>query len=208
VTSARATLLLVPLALLVACAHPAWQSADNPSGPGAQRVSVESPDLGLLSTLLFEETNRARVENGIKPLMRSPQLEAAADDQAFHTALLFHAEHINPLPGEHSPADRVAREGLLAETVTENALMIPARLPGDSGRGDTTYRQLARLIIESWMGSPGHRVNLLDPHVTFVGCAARMSHGPLGDWRVFAVQDFYLPARGDPNEPVLSENVK
>lgn len=201
-TPAGAMLALLPLALLAACAQPASHSADNPSGPEAQLVSVDSPDLGLLSTLLFEETNRARVDNGIKPLMRSPQLEAAADDQAFHMALLFHAEHINPLPGERSPADRVAREGLLAETVTENALMIPA------GRRDTSYRLLARMIIQSWMGSPGHRVNLLDPHVTFVGCAARMSHGPLGDWRVFAVQDFYLPARGDPNEPVLSESVK
>jgi hypothetical protein len=42
------------------------------------------------------------------------------------------------------------------------------------------------------MNSPTHRVNMLDPRVNCLGCAARLSHGAVpGDPTVYATQVFY-----------------
>jgi len=45
--------------------------------------------------------------------------------------------------------------------------------------------QTAVRIHDAWMNSPGHRANLLDPHVDAVGISVRSRNGQL-----YAVQDF------------------
>jgi uncharacterized protein YkwD len=192
VTSSRLAPTAALLALLAGCAH-GGGAAETGIGPESQLVPLDNPSESVIATAMFEETNRARLENGQKRLLRSPQLEAAADEQAFHMATLLRAEHSNPIAGEHTAADRAAREGLVADRVTENALMIPARRPGGSPERDYTYAELASVIVRAWMSSPEHRANLLDPNVTFVGCAARIAHSLPDDDRVFATQVFYLP---------------
>jgi len=108
-------------------------------------------------------------------------------------AMTLVAEHSNPIPGELTVADRVARTGLRMKKVEENAIMLPARpLPG-SPQCDYTYAGLASSIVQSWMDSPGHRLNLLDPDVTSIGCSARLAHELAADQRVFAIQVFLLP---------------
>ncbi|HEY5079372.1 MAG TPA: CAP domain-containing protein [Opitutaceae bacterium] len=181
-------------ALLASCAH-----APSPPGEYAafdRAVSLDDPDTATLATAIFAETNRVRAENGVSPLRRVGQLDTASDEQALHMALTLHLEHSNPLPGEETAAARVTRTGFQAAHVAENAVMWPARPPVSSGRGAYTYAQLAAALVESWMNSPGHRLNLLDPGSTCVGCAARFARNGLGETMVFATQEFALPAPG------------
>jgi len=35
-----------------------------------------------------------------------------------------------------------------------------------------SYFELARIVVESWMNSPGHRKNILNPDFTFLGCGS------------------------------------
>ena len=161
-----------------------------------QVVSLDRPDTQLLASAIFEETNRARAENGVPPLRRSPQLDSAAQVQALHMATTLHLEHTNPLPGEGTAAERITRTGFLAAHVAENAVMWPAKPSSASGAGPFTYSQLAAALVGSWMSSPGHRINILDAGSTFLGCAARFTRNGLGETMVFAAQEFALPAHG------------
>jgi uncharacterized protein YkwD len=48
------------------------------------------------------------------------------------------------------------------------------------------------------MNSPSHRANLLDPHVNYLGCAARLSYGFVrGEAAVYATQVFYVKTEKD-----------
>jgi uncharacterized protein YkwD len=181
-------------ALLAGCAHAPQPAAR--SSAFDQVVSLDHPDTLLLASAIFEETNHARSENGVPHLRRSGQLDSAADEQALHMATRLHLEHSNPLPGEGTAAERVTRTGFPAAHVAENAAMLPARQAAAYGAVLPTYSQLAAALVESWMNSPGHRINLLDPGSTYLGCAARFSRNGLGETMVFAIQEFALPSTG------------
>jgi uncharacterized protein YkwD len=183
---------LASAALLAGCAQappaadPAFQSV----------VALGSPDRALLASAIIEETNRARAANRAPPLVRFAQLDSAADEQALHMALTQHLEHSNPLPSEGTAAARVARAGFQAAHVSENAIVWPAAPPAGSGQPPFTYSQLAAALVGSWMNSPAHRINLLDPGSTCIGCAARFARNALGQTMVFSIQEFALPATG------------
>jgi uncharacterized protein YkwD len=192
-----------PLALLAAliagCAHVTPPAADVAAGPMARQISLANFDYGLLGAAIFEETNRVRVSNGLHALALHPALDAAAAEQASYMALMFRAQHSNPIPGEHTVVERVNRAGLFGPHIAENAIMMPAQPPAGSPRPDYTYAELAALIVDSWLNSPAHRANLLDPEYTYLGCAARAAHGVLhGDQRVFATQVFFVPFSRNP----------
>jgi uncharacterized protein YkwD len=183
------TLLLA--VFLAGCVH-----TPPPSPPATleQVVSLETPDRALLATAIFRETNRIRMENQVAPLRTSSELDSAADVQAVHMALMLRSEHSNPIPGEHTAAERVSSTGFVAARVAENAIVMPARSPAGSPQVAYTYSGLAAALVRNWMLSPGHRANLLSHEVTRLGCAARFAKDALGDPMVFATQVFALPA--------------
>jgi uncharacterized protein YkwD len=187
--------------LAAGCAQLGPPAAVAPDDPAGRAVSLDSFDQALLGRVMFAETNRVRVANGVSRLAHSAALDAAADEQASWTALTFHAGHANPIPGEHTAADRVAHAGLDGLRVGENAIMIPARRPAGSPQPDYTYGDLAAVLVDDWLNSPAHRANLLDPRYTLLGCAARVAHGVLpGDQRVFATQVFFQAYPKDPGK--------
>jgi len=187
IVSAHALLV----ALVAGCAHVAPPAADESSGPLAQVISPGSFDRALLGRAIFGETNRVRSQHGVPPLAPSPGLDSAADEQASWMALMFRSEHGNPIPGEHTVADRIAHAGIVGLRAGENVLMMPAQRPAGPLRQDYTYAALAAFLVDSWLHSPAHRANLLDRGYTHLGCAARFAHGVMpGDQRVFAAQVF------------------
>jgi uncharacterized protein YkwD len=195
----RGTLGTVLAAFLAGCAHPSPPEASLGPGPLARLVAPADFDHALLATAIFEETNRVRIENRLPPFGHLPELDRAADVQATDMAMLLRAEHGNPVRGEHTVAERVAAAGLPYGRMGENVSMVPARPPLGSPDRAYTYAGLAASLVQGWMDSPGHRANLLERNFTHLGCAARMAHGVPGDDRVFAVQDFFQPAK--PAEP-------
>lgn len=193
----------VPCALLVAlaagCAQVAPPATNGAGAPAARPVILADFDYELLGTAIFSETNRVRAANGVPRLAPLPALDAAAADQASFMALMFRTQHDNPIRGEHDVAERVRHAGLDGSRVGENVIMMPAQRPDGSPRPDYTYAELAALIVDSWMNSPPHRLNLLDPGFASLGCAARIARGVVrGDLRVFAAQVFYTPVRRPP----------
>ena len=186
----------VPIALLAVvlagCSHvsPPPTTAASPD----QVLSPEDFDHALLAAAILEESNRVRTANGVPALAHVPALDAAADEQAVYLTLAMRTEHDNPMPGEHTAAERAARAGVRGKAVAENAVMMRTQRPaGVPGRGDT-YASYAAFLLRGWMNSPGHRANLLNPDFKLTGCAARLGHGILtGDLRVYATQVFVTP---------------
>ena len=169
------------------------------SGEADRVVDPENFDHHLLAREIFRRTNEVRVDQGGVPLKPESRLGAAADGQAAMLALRIHSGHDNPLTNQGDANARVEQAGLAEGYVAENAATLGAR-NGENGRA-YTYRELAVVIVQAWMDSPGHRANLLDPTLHYLGCGTRIA-SLLGKPTVYAVQDFYTPVpRGEPLPP-------
>jgi len=165
-------------------------------------VTAEAFDHELLAGEIFRETNVVRVREGLPPFKLEPKLVAAANQQAAMQAIRIHSGHDNPLPDQSDPSARVAQAGLPAGTVAENAATLNLRNP-EAG-ADYTYRKLAAVFVKAWMDSPGHRANVLNPSLRYLGCGTRVAHLLQGQPVVYAIQNFYTPAPPPPDPPLPS----
>jgi uncharacterized protein YkwD len=160
-----------------------------------QPMVLGSFDGTRLASAIFEETNRVRVELGRAALAPDAALDGAADEQAAHMALTLTVEHENPSSGETDVVMRVEKHGLDPAIAAENVITRPARRPVSDGTADHAYKEYAALLVDTWMHSPGHRSNILDRRVTYLGCVARTAGSVrAGGERIFADQVFFLPA--------------
>lgn len=118
---------------------------------------------------LFDSLNCERASHSLPPLEWDEALFKAARQHALRMSNLNMLEH--QLPSEPALADRLAEAGARFSVIAEN-IAIGSNAP---------------TIHAGWMGSPGHRRNILDARLTAVGIAA--VRGPGG---LFAVEDFAL----------------
>lgn len=133
--------------------------------PRAERVArqlVPFADRDRLRREVFAATNRAREAAGLRPLVLDLALEAAA--QAHADAMLarrFYG-HVDPDLGDLR--ERMNRFGYNASALGENL-----------ARGIFATDE----VVDRWLGSPGHRRNLLNPIYRSIGIG--VSHDPKGD---------------------------
>jgi uncharacterized protein YkwD len=152
-----------------AAAAPAPSSArDDPAAIRRRMVAV-----------LLDETNRERAERHLPDLTLSAELTAAAQAHAEDMLARGYFSHENP-EGESS-AERVFRIAprAIVLSVRENILKT-------QGHEDDAPHVRAIDIIAGWMGSSGHRQNLLAEDVAQAGfgVVSRMEKGRLVEWSV------------------------
>jgi len=58
-----------------------------------------------------------------------------------------------------------------------------------------TYRGFAREVVRSWMESPGHRANIVNPSLAYLGCSVQPSVSLIGVDQLFCVQVFFTPVK-------------
>ncbi len=149
---AKPLILILAIAALTACAPSA----------GTTRLSAgQTVDIASANTQISVQRAGAGI---VRPLIHSPALQAAAQ---------AHADDLNRTGTlSHTGSDgstlmaRVNRAGYDACVAAENVA---------AGQPDV------RSTISDWMGSPGHRANLLNPQVTQFGFAQT------GDTRVLVL---------------------
>jgi hypothetical protein len=139
------------------------------------------PDLPQTEIAIVEMTNAFRKDNKLSPLKPNPALTAAA--RAFAAYLGKTGKFGHEADGR-KPAARAVAQGYRYCTVAENLAL------NLDSRGFETG-QLARDAIEGWKGSPGHRANMLQPHVTEIGVA--VVRAPDRDPKFISVQLFGRP---------------
>ncbi|MGB5713959.1 MAG: CAP domain-containing protein, partial [Waterburya sp.] len=101
---------------------------------------------------VVELTNVERTNAGLQPLKLDSQLVDAAQDHSNDMAQDDFFSHTG-VDGS-TPASRVTANGYEYSTTGENI-----------AAGQTT----AAGVVESWMNSPGHRANILNPDFTEIG---------------------------------------
>lgn len=177
-------------------------------------IDVHALDQPLLARAIFEETNRVRAAAKLKAFKSEPKLDQAADTQAQIGSVFQPPSHTNPFPLIATPLDRAKFAGLEPERVAENiALLTIYDVPRtvtfyttgkdptlrDSRSGEPlkvqSYASFARAVVAAWMDSPGHRANILDRKLRYLGCAVRPTKSQNNVDMLFAVQAFYTPQR-------------
>lgn len=138
-------------AIALAAVLAACQGGDAPgdASPAARPTasSVPGSDLaGAFARELYDRANLERVEEGMEPLIWSDCLAQKAAERA--------APFVEDPDLEHDVLTATCQPGASAG---ENL-----------SRSDRTPAQ----VVEAWMGSPGHRANILSPAflISGVGC--------------------------------------
>jgi len=129
--------------------------------------------------VMLDETNRERASSRRRALALSEELSAAA--QAHAEDMLARSYFAHESPEGETSAGRVARLAprAIVLSVRENILRT-------EGQEDDADHVRAAMTIDGWMGSPGHRRNLLADDVTEVGfgVASRLDRGRLSEYSV------------------------
>ena len=130
----------------------------------AQNAGVES---AAAEQELFRLMNQERGQHGVPALQWNEWLAQAARKHAQEMA--HHGQLSHQFSGEPGLRDRIAATSLRFNASGENVAL--GAVPGE--------------INDEWMGSPGHRANILDPQYNAVGVAV-VRHGE----QLYAVADF------------------
>jgi uncharacterized protein YkwD len=140
----RSTRLLLALLIIGACSSPAPDALAAAAGAAGVAVTNSIADL----------TNVERSRAGVSPLRLDGRLMKAAQLQAEQMASLGRMDHVlsdGPYP---QPQDRLAAAGYRWQAYAEN-IAYGQRDPED--------------VTGSWMGSKGHRTNMLSGAYTEIG---------------------------------------
>ena len=146
----------------------------------AAHAAAQRPDIARASTLVIEETNAFRREEGRDAVQRSASLEDAARDFARYLARTGSFDH---QADGSTPGERARRHGYRWCRIAENIAY-----QFDS-RGYTT-EGLARELFSGWKRSPGHRRNMLERDVVHTAVAIARNDR---DGYYYAVQMFGKP---------------
>jgi len=119
-------------------------------------------------------TNVERNQAGLAPFAASPLLMQAAQIHAEQMASLGQMAHQLPGARYPSPQDRLAAVGYVWQAYAENVAY---------GQGSPSS------AIGSWMGSSGHRANILNAGLTELGTGVAQG----ADGRPYYVQVFARP---------------
>lgn len=146
-------------------------------------------DYPLLHAAVFYATNLAREAEGLPPFQHSSALEraAAAHSQAMTQHDFF--SHTSVIVGKESMKARLSAEGIpdsyLAENIAQfsgldyiagKAVYSPVTNGGyfsydykGTPLKNRSYASAGQAVVTQWMNSPGHRSNILNPNLKYLG---------------------------------------
>jgi uncharacterized protein YkwD len=195
-----------------------------------ERINVGAVNYDLLAAAVFHETNRVRARHALPRFTHLPALDRAAEIQVNIGSFMHEVSHENPMPDFATLTDRVKAVGLSPAVAAEN-IAITGLLEGPGGYREVmvkqvngrevfldaetfkelrprTYEEMAATVVARWMGSPGHRSNILNPELHFLGVALRTRRPFIGIESLYAVQVFFTPVKPVPPPPRGSPRMK
>ena len=131
-------------------------------------MPVITPDVPAVETAIVAMTNAFRLENKLGEVRPNAQLAQAARAYA---AYLARTNAFSHTADGRQPADRVGETGYQYCQVAENLASTSTFAGFEAGLA---------AAVEGWKNSPGHRRNMLTPHVTEIGVAVAQASGVVG----------------------------
>lgn len=129
-----------------------------------QKIDPDNIDYKLLNAAIFYRTNEERFHNGEKQFIHSSALEKSAFDFSKDMVDYDFYSHDSPIKGRETLSTRVKLVGINYSLCAENIYDYNSRNP--------TYWSIAEQLVAGWMRSPGHRRNLLNINLNYLGCGA------------------------------------
>jgi len=139
-----------------------------------------TPDLPAVEVAILHETNSFRYQKGLGGLKRNDLLDRAARKFARYLAQSGKFSHT---ADGRKPAQRIAATGYKYCQVAEN-------LARHSRSVGFAAQELAKLAVNGWKNSPGHRRNMMQANVTEIGVGVAKTSG---QHRYLSVQLFGRP---------------
>ena len=143
-------------------------------------MAALNPDIPQAELAIVEMTNAFRAEQKLGAVKPNPQLTAAARAYA---EFLAKSDLFSHTADGRQHSDRVKSAGYAYCYVSEN-------LSSNMDERGFETRQLARDALEGWKKSPGHRKNLVAPHVVEIGVGVAKARG---EEKYLSVQLFGRP---------------
>lgn len=185
-------LLAVVSSLTLVAAWPAVaEQRGDPTFPTATApdiggLGVDARDLAALEAAILQSINVERRRRGLGPLLRDATLADIARRTGEELIGRRRLDHIDRQG--RGPSDRIARQHRrLIGLVGEN-------LAAFSGHWPETSQALAEELVRGWMGSPGHRRNILRADYSHSGVGLVMRDRELRCVQLFAAVAAYLSA--------------
>lgn len=172
-----------------------WKEFAN-SPAANQIINVQSPDYQLLNAAIFHATNEVREKHRLPVFQYSEPLFKSSDAHVqvmMKSGKLSHFGKNGSKPHERimayskefmAYAENLAQYPLLD---SPNSFCLEKKQNGEFVYFECktrkpylvyTYWNFARLAVNGWMGSEGHRRNILDKDMQNLGCAAKVSDNP------------------------------
>ncbi len=152
--------------------------------------------VGELERLVFENTNRKRRWHGLPPLANDATLAQISRRHSSDMLRRGYFDHVTPegvTPEQRVAAGHRSLIGVTGENVWSG-----------SGYPLEELDDVARIVVDDWMESPGHRENVLRPGYTHLGIGIATQDGELRATQSFAAARAYLrtplPQRVQPGD--------
>lgn len=132
-------------------------------GNSSQEIQSQvtaSCDASEASCQVVQKINEIRAMYKLSVLKIYKGCELAAQEHAYDMAFFQYFDHRGR--DGSTPMQRLDRYGVFGFAVSENIAV-----------GDDDIEK----IVQSWMDSPGHRANILDPQLTHTGVGIALSEG-------------------------------
>lgn len=164
----RTGMVFLGLALIGAIAARVYLNAELP--PSAEQIAGVSSE----EARIMELVNRERTRAGLAELKLSARLAVAARGHSYDMALRHYFSHQSA--DGVSPEQRIHGSGIDYVEVGENIYM----------EDYPDHERLAERAVRGWLGSPGHRKNMLSPVFTEAGVGMARA----ADGATYVTQDF------------------
>lgn len=163
------------VALVASCTISPGAPAGGPATPDAPASGGE---ITAVARAVVAEVNRTRQANGLAPLREDALLSRAAREHSEELASRRTLTHTSTNPERRTMTMRIEAVGVAWSRAAEN-------LANMSGSASSVPVQTARM----WMGSDGHRRNMLEPAYTHTGVGVALD--TRGIW--YITQLYVLP---------------
>ncbi|HET9225340.1 MAG TPA: CAP domain-containing protein [Thermoanaerobaculia bacterium] len=148
-----------------------------PQGDYFARETAGIRDRDAVSREMLAQVNAARKKAGLKPLRLDSTLAKSAQRHA--EDMLSRGYFAHRSPSGATVRERARAAGYDWRAVGENIAF-----------GQTSVDE----VVTTWLGSPGHRKNILSPNYSELGVGLALGRGQDGKYQVLWVQNFGTPA--------------
>lgn len=126
-------------------------------------------DIGAFERRILELTNAERANYGLPPLAWNPNLANVARAHSQDMADMGRLSHVGSDGSQ--PLDRIMRAGFSSNCATSENINAPENR-GTSISVENVAQTMPERVVASWMNSPPHRANILNPNKRHIGVGA------------------------------------